>query len=335
MGQGALDPVANTQRVTTSSDVTEDSTRRALASALTIGLLPFVTRDAVPPGLEVTATVPAADGQPAIGDARDPWNRWIVSVNGNASFDSEESTRESEWEVSIGTDRITPDWKLTFGLNIEGSREEFDLEDEQPLAVERLDRTFSGLAGRSLGEHWSVGVLSRLRTSTFENIDFDVRLGPAIEWNYFPYSMYTRRQLRVLYSAGGSYSQYGEETLFSRLSETRARQELSTTYEQREPWGTLQGRVAWSNFFPGLSTHRLSVEGEVNVRVVRGLLVTAEASASRIRDQLSLPRRGFTEEEILLRLRQLQSGFEARVELGITYQFGSRFASIVNPRFGQ
>jgi hypothetical protein len=58
-------------------------------------------------------------------------------------------------------------------------------------------------------------------------------------------------------------------------------------------------------------------------------------SASRIRDQLSLPRRDATEEEVLLRLRQLSSGFETEGRFGLTYQFGSRFASIVNPRFGQ
>jgi len=48
-----------------------------------------------------------------------------------------------------------------------------------------------------------------------------------------------------------------------------------------------------------------------------------------------LPRRNASSEEVLLRLRQLQSDFEARFEVGIRYRFGSRFAAIVNPRFGQ
>jgi hypothetical protein len=147
--------------------------------------------------------------------------------------------------------------------------------------------------------------------------------------------MYTRRQLRVLYAIGGASTKYYEETLFFKTEETRGRQELSTTYEQREPWGTLEGRVEWSNFFPGLSTHRISVDGEVDVRIARGLSVSLEATGSRIRDQLSLPRRNATPEEVLLRLRQLSSDFEVRLEFGITYQFGSQFASIVNPRFGQ
>jgi hypothetical protein len=63
--------------------------------------------------------------------------------------------------------------------------------------------------------------------------------------------------------------------------------------------------------------------------------VSAEARASRIRAQSSLRRRGATPEEILLRLRELQSGYEYDFSLSLTYTFGSIFSSIVNPRFGQ
>jgi len=191
------------------------------------------------------------------------------------------------------------------------------------------------LAVKSVSDHWSVGASSHLRSSTFDNIELDLRAAPAVEWNFFPYSMYTRRQFRVLYEIGVSSRSYYEETLFGKFDETRAHEELSATYEQREPWGTLEGRVEASNYFPGFSEHRLEVDGEVNVRIARGLSLNIEASASRIRDQLSLPRRDASSEEVLLRLRQLQSGFETRVEFGVEYRFGSAFAAIVNPRFGQ
>ena len=42
-----------------------------------------------------------------------------------------------------------------------------------------------------------------------------------------------------------------------------------------------------------------------------------------------------TDEEILLRLRRLQSTFEYRFSMSLTYTFGSIFSSVVNPRFGQ
>ena len=334
IGQGTFASTTRTLRVTTAVSDSEDSVRRALQSALTLGLLAYVASDRVPPGLAVTAELGAEPSQPAPADD-DPWNRWIVSLNGNGSIDSEESTSEEEWGLSISADRITPTWKLTLGVNFEQSREKFDLDEDEPLEVSTRSRDLTALAVRARGEHWSVGVRGHLRSSTFDNIELDLYLSPAVEWNFFPYSMYTRRQLRVLYGLGADKFRYYEETLFEKTEETRARQELSATYEQREPWGTLEGRVEWSNYFPGLSTHRVSVDSEVNLRIARGLSFTIEASASRIRDQLSLPKRGATPEEVLLRLRQLQSDFEARVEFGITFQFGSRYAAIVNPRFGQ
>jgi hypothetical protein len=68
--------------------------------------------------------------------------------------------------------------------------------------------------------------------------------------------------------------------------------------------------------------------------VVRGLSISAEVMASRIRDQLSRPRRGATPEEIFLRLRELQSGYQYGLQFSLTYSFGSIFSSVVNPRFG-
>jgi hypothetical protein len=313
---------------------TEDVVRRRLANAVTLGLLDYVTAGGIPDALEVSASLERSASQAAAA-TNDPWRRWIFSIEGNAELEAEESQRQREWRVSFGADRITEAWKTTVGVNFNQSREEFDLDEDEPLSVDRHDRSVDALVVKSLGEHWSMGLSVDARSSTFDNTAFSAAIAPAIEWNFFPYSMYTRRQLRALYSIGVRHARYHEITLFDRLRETRAGQELSMTYEQREPWGTLEGRVEWSNFFPGFNLHRIDADTEISIRIARGLSVSLEASASRIRDQLSLPRRDATPEEVLLRLRQLQSGYEFNVSFGIEYQFGSAFASIVNPRFGR
>jgi hypothetical protein len=38
---------------------------------------------------------------------------------------------------------------------------------------------------------------------------------------------------------------------------------------------------------------------------------------------------------VLLRLRELQSGFEVSFSVGLSYSFGSLFNNVVNPRFGR
>lgn len=334
IGLGQFQAVSRALKVTTEASDSEDRVRRQLASALTVGLLTYLTAETLPAGLAVAAEL--ATTGPARGtSAIDPWRNWIFSLNGYLNLDTEESTSERNWGLSAGADHITPDWKLTVGADFNESRDEFELDEGQRLAVVRKNWALDGLVVKSINEHWSAGATSHIRSSTFDNIELDLRAAPALEWNFFPYSMYTRRQFRVLYEIGMSRRSYYEVTLFGKLQETRAHEELSATYEQREPWGTLEGRVEASNYFPGFSEHRFEVEGDANVRIARGLSISIEASASRIRDQLSLPRRDASQEEVLLRLRQLQSGFETRVEFGIEYRFGSAFAAIVNPRFGQ
>jgi hypothetical protein len=236
---------------------------------------------------------------------------------------------------AVSADRITADWKVTTGVMIDYEREDFDLDEEEPLRAIRNEREIESLVARSINDHWSIGVVGDLNSSTFENIDFSVAAGPTVEYNVFPYSAYTRRQLRMSYAIGPYYARYGEVTLYRTTSDSLARQEGAITIEQREPWGSVEARFEASNFLPGFARHRLELEGEVTVRLARGLSFSVEGSASRLRDQLSLPLRGATDEEVLLRLRRLRSGYEYDVQLSLTYTFGSIFNTIVNPRFGE
>ncbi len=186
-----------------------------------------------------------------------------------------------------------------------------------------------------MNDHWSVGGRASIDSSTFENIAIRLFTGPAIEYNLFPYSQYTRRQLRFGYAVGPYFARYREQTLLFTFRDTMAQQQASVTLDQREPWGSLQAELEYSAFIPDLSLYRIDLEGDVNVRLARGLSLSIEGSTSRIRDQISLPRRELTDEEVLLRLRRLRSGYEYSLQIGLTYTFGSIFNTIVNPRFGQ
>jgi hypothetical protein len=99
--------------------------------------------------------------------------------------------------ASAGADRITTDWKITFGTELDHETEQFDLDEDEPVHVERREREFRSLVVRSPGEHWSVGAGTEIGSSTFTNMRFFIETAPAIEFNVFPYSQYTRWQLRV------------------------------------------------------------------------------------------------------------------------------------------
>jgi hypothetical protein len=319
--------------VTTSSDP-EDVIRRQLATTLRIGLLTYVAHEGVPQQLEVGVELGSETQRPAV--AGDRWNNWVFSLRGETSLEGEESSRERRFEGAVSADRITPEWKITIGSSIEHQHEEFNLdeEDEQPVNVERRERQLNWLAIYGLGEHWSVGTAGELLSSTFSNTAFQAEFLAGVEYNVFPYSTYTKRQLRNIYAAGVRRASYNEETLFGLSRETRGRQEISSTFEQRERWGSIEAEVEFSQYLHDLGKYRLEFNGDISWRIARGFSISAEGRASRIRDQISLPRRGATPEEILLRLRQLRSGYDYDFNIGLTYTFGSIYSAIVNPRFG-
>jgi hypothetical protein len=332
-GQGGLAGRNHSLKAVTRTGDPEDVRRRHLLSALRLGLLHYVAADGVPQELRVDVEMESpAEGAPVA--RQDPWNSWVFSLRGSAGVNGEETNKQREFNAEASADRITPDWKLTFGLEIDQEREEFDLDEDDPVKVERRQREFDWLVVKGLGEHWSVGARGEIQSSTFDNTKLSLAAAPALEFNVFPYSSYQRRQLRAQYAIGAQRQTYHEETLFGKLEETLPAHELSVTYDQRERWGAVEGRVEWFQYLHDLSKSRLEVDGELSWRILRGLSVSANVSASRIRDQLSLRRRGATPEEVLLRLRELRSGYEYDFFVSLTYTFGSIFSAIVNPRFG-
>ena len=72
---------------------------------------------------------------------------------------------------------------------------------------------------------------------------------------------------------------------------------------------------------------------DADVRLFRGFTLNVEGSYSRVRDQIYLAAGGATDEEVLLRVRRLQTGYRYRTLVGFSYQFGSIFNDVVNPRW--
>jgi hypothetical protein len=334
IGAGRFSAIDHELRAVTPPGEPEDVRRRDVLRAVLVGLLGVSARDGLPEDLRVNVDAPAVQAAPMV---RDPWNYWVFQLGGQASLQSEESNREEAWEVEVTADRVTDEWRISFGGQIDTQTETFNLdeEDEEPFKVVRRERRADWFLAKALGSHWSLGLDGDAESSTFGNVKFRIEMLPAIEFNVFPYEQYASRQLRFEYGLGVQHARYNEVTLFGRLRETRPRHELSVTLDQREPWGTLQSSVEWSQYLHDLRRSRLEFEGEVNLRIIRGLALEIEGQASRIRDQLSLPRRGATPEEVLLRVRELQSGHDVRLSVGVTYSFGSIFNNIVNPRFGR
>jgi hypothetical protein len=192
----------------------------------------------------------------------------------------------------------------------------------------------SALAVKSLGEHWSAGGFVSAQSSTYMNLDGQLTLAPAIEYNVFPYSESTKRQLRILYKLGVTLARYREETIYNKTSETLWGESLTSTLELVRPWGTASVSLEGSHYFHNIKFYRLELYGEISFRVWKGLSFNIDGGGSRIHDQLGLPLAGASLEEVLLRRQQLETSFDYYFSVGLSFTFGSIQSKVVNPRFG-
>ena len=253
----------------------DDVVRRQLATTMRIGLLNYVAQAGVPAELAVSVRLGSEESRPAV--AGDRWNNWVFSLRGSASFNGEESSR------AAGARRRSqrrPDHagvedharqrvrSRAGGIRSGRRRPGKGRAPRARVPVARGQGTRRALVNRAARAR------SSLRRSTIPSSA--IAAAPAIEYNVFPYSMYTRRQLRALYAVGVRRERYYERTLFGKTGETLPQHELSLTFEQRERWGSLEARTEWSQFLHDLTKSRLEVDGEVSVRLARGLSVGAK-----------------------------------------------------------
>ncbi|MBN2028780.1 hypothetical protein JW824_00905, partial [bacterium] len=183
-------------------------------------------------------------------------------------------------------------------------------------------------------DHWSVGGSGRVFSSTTRNYDLSLTVGPAIEYNFFPYSQSTRRELRLLYRVGYEYNRYREMTIFEKMKEGLPNESLELTLELNETWGDAQISLEGAHYFPGFEKRRLTFDAELSIRLFRGFSLTLNGNYSRINDQINLVAGDATLEEILLNRRELASEYDYFISAGISFRFGSIYSNVVNPRFG-
>ena len=328
MGQNDFKDANDVQKYFSTKTDTNDDVRRGLVKALKLGLMSYVGRTPIARRIAVDYTRPEN-----AGPGRDRWDSWVFSLTGSGYFSGEESYMSRMANASFSANRITPKSKLRLGVSVDTEKQKYNIEDEI-ITGTKSSWDGSGLYVKSLGEHWSAGVFLEAESSLYSNIDFGISVAPAVEFNVFPYSQSTRRQLRALYTLTLNPVKYRETTVFGKTRETLFKESLSVTLDLREKWGTVSVSAEGSHYFHDFAKNRLDTFGIVNLRLYKGLSVFSFVGYSWIHDQISLLGREPTFEEILLRLRELPMNSNYFISVGFQFTFGSIFTNVINPRFG-
>jgi hypothetical protein len=305
-----------------------ESIRKGIGRLLQLGLLSFAAKTPAAGRIDVVF-----EDQVKPTDVADPWNFWVFSLSANGSLNGEKSYQSQSWYGSAAADRVTPEWKIRTKIGFSWSRTDYSYEGFNYKSVYD-SRYASGLIVRSLDAHWSLGAYTSATSSTYNNIDFQLAAKPAVEYDVFPYSESTKKQLCFLYYVGPEFVRYRQETIFDKRKETLWRESLAVSLDLKRPWGTLSVALSGSHYFHDWTKNRLELNTEISWRIFKGLSFNIDGGGSRIRDQLALPKGGASLEEVLLRRRQLATGYDYYLSAGLSYTFGSVQSTLVNPRFG-
>lgn len=334
LGREGFEGMDDRLEFSTRANLSEEEILSELARSIGLGLARYVAR--TPTRRRVRLLLEEGEGEDAgvATQEDDPWDFWVFRVRGNGSYQAEERVEGLSVSGGLSANRITEAHKLQ--LSASGRYRESDFEVDDTTTVKSVFRNydFFGRAVWSLGPHWSAGFETSVRHSTFSNEDLAIRVAPAVEYDIFPYSESQRRLLTLRGSIGVARLDWIEETVFFETEETRVDSRLTVSLDVKEPWGEAGAALEAVALVDEPARNRVALFGRLDLRITRGLSFDIFGSVSRVRDQINLPAGEATQEEVLLRQRELATGFEYRLSVGFSYTFGSIFSNVVNPRFG-
>ena len=353
IGRGDFEGEDQELTVATAGDATSDEQRRAIVGRLKLGLVRYVQDSALADQLTVTfggGAQTGAPGRPGGGPLGgpgaqtaspedDPWNFWVFSISARGFVNGQSTSKFTNYFGNASANRTTEQWKISLGGNYSRNVQRFEvpLSDGSTFSVNetREDWGVNSSLVKSVGGQFSLGIRVNAGSSTFLNQDFRWSVKPGAEYNFFPYEESSRRSLTLQYLVGPNHFDYTERTIFGETEETRFQESLTGRLSLVEQWGRWSTSLTGAHYMHDLDRYNLTLSGNFDIRLFRGFSIRVSGNYSWIGDQLYISAGDLTEEQILLRQRQLETNYRYFTSFGITYRFGSIFNNVVNPRFGR
>lgn len=328
IGQNAFAGMNDTLVFNTFPAQTEQEKRDIKLGTFQMGMMRYIARTPLRDRFAISYTAPA---DPAA--VTDKWKSWIFSLSGYSYFAGQQTYSSANLGLSLSARKVTEDWKIELDGSLYYNEDRFDINGVEVLGITRSQYGEANVV-RTIDDHWSVGGFGSIWSSLYGNMRLGISVAPAIEFNVFPYSKSTMRQLRVSYRPGFVRHHYFDTTIYNEIREDLWNHSLGVAFKMTQKWGSLSGSAYGSSYFHDFQKNSLDLYASASLRIVKGLSVGFGVGYSFVHDQLSLPKAGATDEELLLQLRQIATTYSYHGNFSISYTFGSIYNTVVNPRFG-
>ena len=331
VGLRQFDEMKNQLVFDASPTLTDDEIRKGITEKIKLGLVAYWVHTPMGENISLQMRNVETRKDPA-EEIVDPWNFWVIemSARGNMNKESQRTTIRSR--LGLEVNRVTEDWRILQNSFYNNTYNKFEQEEGDDIISQVQSAGLFGKVVKSMGEHWSAGVMNYIFSSTFRNLKYSARIGPAVEYSIYPYSEVISHELTIAYHLGFRKQSYLERTIFGKMDENLMDESIQIALRLRRPWGNLFSTLEGSHYFHDFSKNRLEFSNRFSIRVMQGLNVDFSTNINLINDQLSLAEGDASLADVLLQQKQLSTNYDLSASLGVSYTFGSIYNNVVNTR---
>ena len=326
-GNNFFEDISSSAFVDGNPNDTSSSQRDRLLDELKVALIPFLKSKKYNYDLKVDVKSNTNDAY----DVDDKWKNWIFQLSGSYDSDEEESRKTNRYEVEFEIDKVTEDWRIGIDLSRNESNRKF-FNDDDVYSSNRKTTSLRGRVVRSISNHFSAGAFFGAYQNTYENIDLNSYIAPAVEYSFFPYEDVLSKEITLAYRIGTGKRNYIQKTIYGFEKQRLTSQTLTLNIKFRQKWGNISSYINATQFLNDGSKKRLFFRSDLDIRVFEGLAVRLSGNINLIREQYSLAAGNTSIEDLLLQQRQIATDYKTGFSVGLSYTFGSIYNSIINTR---
>ena len=241
-GNNSFKDISSSATAVGYSNDTSSTLRDKLLNKLKVALVPFLEKANYNLKLNVESNFEDSTS------LDDKWKNWVFELSGSYNNDKEESRKTNRYEVEFEIDKLTEDWRIGMEISRNESNRKF-YSDDKEYTSNRKTTSFRGRVVRSISDHFSAGVFFGAYQNTYENIDFNRYLAPAIEYSLYPYKDVLSKEITLAYRIGTGKRNYIEETIYGYTEQELTSQTLSLNIRFRQKWGNISSYINGTQFF--------------------------------------------------------------------------------------
>ena len=324
-GNNEYQEISSSVLVSGYANDTSSTLRDKLLNKLKLALVPFLDKA----NYNLNVDVDSNFDDLTVND--DKWKNWVFELSGSYNDDKEETRKTNRYELEFEVDKLTPDWRIGMEIKRNESKGKYFSNDDV-YTSSRKTTSFSGRVVKSVSDHFSAGVFLGAYQNTYENIDLNRYIAPAVEYSFYPYRDVLSKEITLAYRIGVGKRNYIEKTIYGYEKQKLSSQTLSLNIRFRQKWGNISSYLNATQFLNDGTKKRFSLRSDLDLRVFEGLAVRFSGNINLIREQYSLAAVSNSIEELLLQQRQIATDYKTNFSVGLSYTFGSIYNSVINTR---